>query len=443
MKDKFEEIAHDALHSIEIKPSEGLFQKVMDQRLENQKKTAGIWNSKMLLFLVSGFLVSSWIVVKIISIPVLAEQKELASSIVEPIQGREKSPASYISNISKEEIAESKWNDSPSFKRLNEPTKIIQNKKEELDENSAILSGAFPQDDLNQFVAFKPFYTPFLLKLKSMRKLMGLTHSFENHPVQAAFFSLENTPGLIKRVGASKGKKQKRIEEVSVGLLAGTGWVKEESNNLRTNKYDEKDAFWKGVFVKSAIRINDNVKLISGLHYMERHTRYEYASTEIQESTQIDTVTGYILNPGAPPILITKYDTTILKSQIDRNGKGQNTFTYLSIPLGVSYVLQAANMQYYIQAGTLIGISFRTKGSWMAEEAFEPEYLQGKSKQYISTTPLGYFGNIGVKRAINNHFLWYAEGAFNSFAYSQTPLGQSKRGFWLGLGASAGIAYKF
>jgi hypothetical protein len=450
MTDKFEDNVRKTLHDFELTPSEGLFEKIMDKRTKQPKNGLVLWKNSLGLMLLGVGLVSAWIAIQVYQLPAAQNQTQ---GIVSTTNSDDFETVETVNTAEVPELlSENKTNASTASQQAVKRGRQ-QNRKgivgsvsnnDTYNNNSTKMSiteaeAGFQENQVESKMG--EMQTVRYISVKTLKEIFSKMRWLGMQPMENFSTKMdEETNFPVKRVPAPRNNKPGRFEDLSLTLMAGgvqTNYAK------MPNGFTEKDRFAFGMQAKTTFKLTNHLQFVTGIMYQQRQTNYSYASVERIEKMNIDTVIGYIVNPGTPPTPVVRYDTTVSIQQNNRNGKGVNFYHYVSLPIGIGYTYARPKGEWYVQAGTLLGVLFSNKGYWMNESALEPSMFQGKNKQFVRAVPLGYFGNIGYKHSITSTLQWHVEGSFSMFSFANTPLGTRNAGQFLVYGLGTGFNFKF
>ncbi|MCK9480750.1 MAG: hypothetical protein M0R38_03185 [Bacteroidia bacterium] len=268
-----------------------------------------------------------------------------------------------------------------------------------------------------------------------------LTHTF--YPTLTknnAFVATKDmlyTPNPIKRPrkGYSETKWFNQVE-VNVG---GGIW----NDNAQVNNFSEYGRFSMGAKVLGRFKLSDKFNFITGFSFLHRTSNIQYSRTESQTYMSVDTTYGYIIDPGAPPVLVVKYDTSFNTLISYYKGLGRNVYNKLSLPLGVEYEIGFGQNLVYANGGLLLTLVTLDKGVWVQGATNELKTFSGRSNQISTAFNSGFFAGVGYGYLISPEFTWIVESNLSMWNFKNNPLGKSNKSVLLNTGLNTGLRWRF
>ncbi|MCZ2129107.1 MAG: hypothetical protein LC109_02455 [Bacteroidia bacterium] len=240
-------------------------------------------------------------------------------------------------------------------------------------------------------------------------------------------------------------KRPRRLYESSL-------WIKEIEFNLGAgmwygakpiDNFAESSPFSVNANIKTRFKVSKKLDFITGISYLYRTSSVAYSRTENKEVMEIDTVHGFIIDPGAPPIPVVRFDTSYNTITSYYKGTGKNIYNRFSLPLGLEYRFDIGRHLVYANGGILLTLATYDKGRWLAGVNQELETFAGKSKQIATAFNSGFFAGIGYGYVITPEFTWVVESNFAMWKFKSNPLGKEKMNQMFNAGLNTGIRWKF
>ncbi|MCO6495420.1 MAG: hypothetical protein J5I91_07075 [Bacteroidetes bacterium] len=479
-ENNFEEFVKKQFENFEIKPSTGLMEKIFDKRLGRRKDSTFIYNSKAIALLLVGLILSgSWIFInsKKNNSKSVKEKTVFENSInianankkntlrkphtiksenpsdntnqnqaysQEKLEKKnvieESSDHSYISQ-KKHPISKSSNEDKTHQRPISKSSieNIISNTTKENEDKYLLVNNI---DEINartqelsrgRILRTSSLY--YQLPLRTLKNTFYPTLSLEK-----AFIKPEDL-----RYSPIPYKRPRR-------LYASSIWLKEMEINLGVGKwfvhnqldqFNEASPFSISANIRTRFKINEQFNVISGVNYLYRNSSVNYNRTNNKEILSIDTIHGFIIDPGAPPIPIVRYDSSFYTITEYYHGTGQNEYHRFSLPIGVEYNTYFGKNLIYINGGILITLTTYDRGRWIEDNNQEIKMFNGKSNQISSSLNSGYFMGLGYGYTIIPELIWIIESDFSVWNFKSNPLGNKAKTRILNVGLNTGVRWKF
>jgi len=456
MNDKhFEDIVRKELENFEIQPSEGLFDKVMTARQGKAPSTVAFFSSKTVALLTAGlFLATSWIFINSSdniqhedlnnSIVTNTSQNEMLKTLEENTsvsitsetlnpeieQVKTKNLPNYNespkSNPTQANTSKSKSSTNPSIRKTEITT---TNQQSNINSNPSKLSG------ITNFVGTSVESYP--LTFNTIDNSFDAYYAEQLFSLQNKIESKNDIPVTYKKPGVLRNYW---INNIELGIGVGSWTLPKDTY---AEGFEETSPFSINAHLRTRIKLSSNLSILTGLAFNQRSATYSYSKSESNEVMKIDTVNGFIIDPGAPPIPVTTYDTSYSTVVNNYAGKGRNVYSRISLPIGVEYHKNFKQNLFYANAGVLINVISYSKGSWLPEESMQLQEFNGKTNQLSSSLTTGYFAGLGYGYKLNNKFTLLFEGNVNAWNVSRNPLGIYGKNLMINGGLSTGVRWNF
>ena len=455
MKDKhFEDIVRKEFENFEIQPNEGLFDKVMSARQGRTAIPVAFFSTKSIVLLATGlFLATSWIVIKSTD---FNNHADLNNSIVASTNNLEE--VNLIEDNFTTETSESLINEieldvtnypnnnlvknnslkvTSPVKKTESSSNVSKRLVKTVTENQQLNSGKKEAITTEDVVFVGATVNTYPLSFRTVDK------GFNELYTEQIFFTHYNsesdnvTPVIYKK---PRLLRNYWVNNLELGVGIGT-WNLPKGSYAEGYRETMPVSF--NAHARTRIKISQNLSILTGLAFNRRQSVYSYNSSESKEEMNIDTVNGFIIDPGAPPIPVTTYDTSYSTMVNNYSGKGRNVYSRFSIPIGVEYNKTFKQNYMYANAGVLVNIMSYSNGAWLSEESFQIQNFKGKSNQLSSSISTGYFAGIGYGYKLNSRFTLLFEGNVSAWNISKNPIGESSKNLIINTGLSTGIKWNF
>jgi hypothetical protein len=455
MKDpQFDKYIQQELAKFEVEPTPGLFDSIMNKRAQKKVPTTFPLFSSILFAGLAIVLSVSWVIIEYPKQPQTLASSNLSSEQIvanntlvlpEIIENKsineseiqEKQTINIIdfvetkSTKTHNEIASSEQqiNKSDPYQRINRTP--LQDEK-----------ASQKQDFLNNQEVVNLDYTSSLFTYVALSK-KNLRSSFITKYLKLNSH-LDGFMDYQKNFTAHKPKVKSPLKPLfsEIELLVGFGaW---NTQGIKTSEdFLLSNAYFLQTQVRTRVDLKKNVRLLLGLQLNQRSVDYNYEHIVNHEKMHIDTVQGFIVDPGGTPIPVTRFDTSFQRFTEDKSASGRNKFMSFSLPIGLEYGLNLNRHQVFVNAGLLLQISAWSQGAWLNEEGGDIQSFSGRSLQYNTAFQMGSFAGIGYHYQLTPSFGLVLEAQYNRLGLHQSPTGTVAPHIVQTLGVSSGVKWKF
>lgn len=483
-ENNFEKFVKEKFQNYEVKPSAGLFEKILDVRQKNRGGIAFFGLKSMALLILGLLLSGSWI---FINTRTYNELKPVPNHTHTSIDNNNKTTTSDKHKGSEEKLVElsdahklnqtdesdlqnhslqvenlktkpnnqSAETNSPqvTINANNNGRAIIKSSSGEIKttnptatigsvkENNANISSAnifevnARTQELSRGTIIRQAILYYQLPFHSLSSIFYPTLSYNSSFVKSE--DLLYSPIPYKRPRRLY-ESSLWIKEIEVNLGAGMWYGAKTIDN-----FAESSPFSVNANIKTRFKVSTHLDFITGVSYLYRSSSVAYSRTENKEVMEIDTVHGFIIDPGAPPIPVVRFDTSYNTITGFYKGSGKNIYNRFSLPLGLEYQFDMGRHLVYANGGILLTLATYDKGRWRAEANQELETFVGQSKQIATAFNSGFFAGVGYGYVITPEFTWVVESNVAMWNFKSNPLGKLNKNQLINAGLNTGLRWKF